>query len=305
MRILNALSVCTSILLVAGTALLGGCASHPRLVAEVENAALSGDGVSIRFLTAGRDKPEPTIVLVHGFGGDASIWEEQIHHLAMDHRVVALDLPGHGKSGSDRMGDWTMQAFGDDVRAVCEEMGAARVILVGHSMGCPAVIEAARLMPDRVVSLVLVEPPHHDVEGKMSEDVIKQVLADWKADYKGNVERMAHERLFIPTSDEKIVQSVVQRMLTVQPFIARAMIASLFRYDFARAMEEVHVPMHFINSSALGPTDVAALERHSKHVDLQVIDGVGHFPMLEAPAKFDAALDAAIAGQVMPLKGVE
>jgi pimeloyl-ACP methyl ester carboxylesterase len=155
------------------------------------------------------------------------------------------------------------------------------------------------------VSLVLVEPPHHDVEAKMSEDVIKKVLADWKADYKGNVEKMTREHLFIPTSDEKIVQSVVQRMTAVQPFIGRAMIASLFRYDFARAMEEVHVPMHFINSSAMGPTDVAMLERHSKHVDLQVIDGVGHFPMLEAPAKFDAALDAAIAGEVPASKSAQ
>lgn len=280
---------------------MSACASHPKLVREAENAALASDGVSIRYRIAGRDEPEPTIVFVHGFGQDAATWDEQIDREAKSHRVVALDLPGHGKSGNDRMTGWTMEAFGDDVRAVCDEVGAEKVILVGHSMGCPAVVEAAHLMPGRVVSLVLVET-FHDVEHRMDEEGVKKLLADWKSDYKGNVERMTREHLFIPSSDPNVVQGVVAHMTAMRPDIASAMIGSLFRYDLAKRLEGLDVPMHFINASALGPTDMQAIGRHAKKADLQQIDGVGHFPMLEAPAKFDAALDAAIAGKVAPPK---
>jgi pimeloyl-ACP methyl ester carboxylesterase len=124
------------------------------------------------------------------------------------------------------------------------------------------------------------------------------MLADWKSDYKGSVERMTREHLFTPNADQNVVQTVVAHMTAMRPDIATAMINGLFRYDLAKRLEGLDVPIHFINASALGPTDMEAIGRHAKKADLQLIDGVGHFPMLEAPAPFDKALDAAIAGKV-------
>jgi pimeloyl-ACP methyl ester carboxylesterase len=283
--------LCVSILLC-----VSACASTARPVLEAENAALASDGVSLRYRVAGRDEPEPTIVLVHGFGGDTTFWDEQIDHLSKEHRVVALDLAGHGKSGTDRMTGWTMEAFGDDIRSVCDEIGAEKVILVGHSMGGPAILEAARLMPERVVMLIPVET-FHDVEKKLTDEQVKQILAPWKSDYKTNVDQMARKNLFTPNADKAVVDRVTAHMQAMRPDIAYAMISEMMRYDAAKRMDGLTVPIRCINSSALQPTNVEAARRHAKDFQLKTMAGVGHFPMLEAPAELDKLIDAAIAGR--------
>jgi pimeloyl-ACP methyl ester carboxylesterase len=107
----------------------------------------SSDGVEIRYDVYG--KGEPAIVLVHGWALDRALWEGQVPGLSKLHRVITLDLPGHGESGKNRS-QWTMAAFGQDVKAVVDASGAKQVILVGHSMGGPVVLEAARAMREKL-----------------------------------------------------------------------------------------------------------------------------------------------------------
>ena len=78
-----------------------------------------------------------------------------------------------------------MEAFGDDVRAVCDEIGARHVVVVGHSMGGPVAVEAAKLMPDRVVAIVPVET-FHDVERRLNEEQLIELLAAWGEDFAGS-----------------------------------------------------------------------------------------------------------------------
>ncbi len=284
----------TCLVLACVTTFLGACASTPRPVLEAENAALASDGVSIRFRVAGRgQEPDPTIVLVHGFGGDSTFWDAQIEHLAKKHRVVALDLAGHGKSGNDRLTGWTMEAFGDDIRAVCDEIGAENVILVGHSMGGPAILEAAHLMPGRVAMLVPVET-FHDVERKMTVEEVNQMLAPWKSDYPTAVGDMARNHLFTPDASQAIVERVVSRMQAMRPEFAYAMISQMMWYDASVRMDGVTIPIRCINSSAIQPTNVDAARRYAKDFELKTIPGIGHWPMLEAPEPFEKLLDDVI-----------
>jgi len=83
-----------------------------------------------------RGQGEPTIVFVHCWTCDHSFWDAQVDYFSRQYQVVWLDLAGHGESGSRRQ-HYTMQAFGEDVAAVINQVGARRVILVGHSMGGP------------------------------------------------------------------------------------------------------------------------------------------------------------------------
>src|SRR5512134_3037148 len=105
--------------------------------------ATSADGVPIHFTTEG--KGEPALVFVHGWTGDTRFWDAQMKHFAPWRQVVAVDLAGHGASGKDRR-EWSVPAFGQDVRAVVEKLGLGRVVLLGHSMGGSVIVEAARLM---------------------------------------------------------------------------------------------------------------------------------------------------------------
>ena len=120
----------------------------------VSGTATSPDGVLIRYDAAG--KGDPALVFVHCGGCERGFWDGQVAHFAAKHRVVALDLAGYGQSGVGRK-NWTMPAFGQDVVSVVEALDLKRVVLIGHSLGGPAVLEAARRMPGRVAGLVLVD----------------------------------------------------------------------------------------------------------------------------------------------------
>ena len=87
----------------------------------------SFDGVEVVYETRG--KGEPTIVFVHGWANNRSVWRDQLGHFAQRYRVVAMDLPGFGKSGNDRE-DWTMAAYGKDVKAVVDAVEAKKPLVL-------------------------------------------------------------------------------------------------------------------------------------------------------------------------------
>ena len=139
----------------------------------VSGTATSPDGIPIRYHAAGRG--DPALVFVHCGGCEQGFWDGQMAHFAAKHRVVALDLAGHGQSGVGRK-DWTMPAFGQDVVSVVEALGLKRVVLIGHSLGGPVVLEAARRMPGRVAGLVLVDTMVDFEQRLAAEEVVGTVF---------------------------------------------------------------------------------------------------------------------------------
>lgn len=119
--------------------------------AEWPHMVSSLDGTPISYEVHGPG--DPALVFVHGWSCDGRYWRAQVDHFSKKHRVVIVDLAGHGHSGLSRT-RYTMKAFGEDVRAATEAAGTRRVLLIGHSMGGSVIAEAARLMPERVVGLI-------------------------------------------------------------------------------------------------------------------------------------------------------
>ncbi len=81
--------------------------------------------------------------------GGRTFWNRKVDVLTERYGVVAMDLGGHGESGTGR-GDWNLPASGDDVVAVIEAVGARDVALVGHSMGGDGIVFAARYAAVRI-----------------------------------------------------------------------------------------------------------------------------------------------------------
>lgn len=106
----------------------------------------AADGVPIVYSVAGSGGP--ALVFVHGGFANRGFWDEQIKAFSARHRVVALDLPGHGDSGAERK-KWGMPEFGDDVRAVVESEGLEKVVLFGNSLGGPVAVERPCGFPAR------------------------------------------------------------------------------------------------------------------------------------------------------------
>jgi pimeloyl-ACP methyl ester carboxylesterase len=99
---------------------------------------------------------EPPIVFVHGFACSLTDWEAQVAHLAPYHQTIVVDLRGHGASpGSPD--ECSIERYGADVAEVMHRLNLLSAVVVGHSMGCRIVIEAALQAPHHVAGLVLID----------------------------------------------------------------------------------------------------------------------------------------------------
>jgi pimeloyl-ACP methyl ester carboxylesterase len=105
---------------------------------------LEVNGIDTYAYTGGRpfDPALPTVVFVHGAGNDHSVWALQSRYFAHHGRsVLAVDLPGHGRSGGNAVD--TIEGLAAWIGALVVAAGARHVALVGHSMGSLAVLECA------------------------------------------------------------------------------------------------------------------------------------------------------------------
>ena len=249
----------------------------------------SRDGVAIHYDDLGEG--EPALVFVHGWSCDRSYWAGQIEHFARSHRVVNLDLAGHGDSGLNRT-DWTMQAFGEDVSAVINALELRDVVLVGHSMGGKVIVEAARQLGDRIIGIVGVDTFHgggRETPRDMQEDVFAQIADD----YAGFIANFV-ERTFVEQSDPAI-KAWVQADMSAAPYpTAVGARQASGSYDAIPVIASLNVPFILINSDFL-PTNTAHLEANAKHFEFREMTGVGHFLMMEDPGTFNALLSSVLA----------
>lgn len=104
-----------------------------------------------------------TVVLLHGIGRSAEVWDKLVERLQGSARVVAFDLLGFGTSAKPDWIDYTTEDHSRAVVASISKLRAGRpIILVGHSMGCLVAARVARDRPDLVKQLVLFEMPLYD-----------------------------------------------------------------------------------------------------------------------------------------------
>ncbi|MGZ4286622.1 MAG: alpha/beta fold hydrolase [Solirubrobacteraceae bacterium] len=97
----------------------------------------------------------PTLLLIHGIGGDWRTWEPVLDGLARQHQVVAVDLPGHGGSAKGA-GDYSLGALACALRDVGGVLGLERATVIGHSLGGGIAMQFAYQFPERCERLVLV-----------------------------------------------------------------------------------------------------------------------------------------------------
>lgn len=100
-----------------------------------------------------------TIVFIHGLGSNLKFWRYQLDTFAAaGYHVIALDLPGYGKSDKPSSFPYTMEAMADAVRELARARGAARPILVGHSMGGQTALSYAIRHPGDLEAMILDSP---------------------------------------------------------------------------------------------------------------------------------------------------
>jgi pimeloyl-ACP methyl ester carboxylesterase len=253
--------------------------------------AASADGVSIQYQVAGAGAP--ALLFVHCWCCDHSFWDAQAPHFAEKYKVVTLDLGGHGDSGQKRE-HWSIPAFGQDGVAVVEQLNLDQVVLIGHSMGGPVILEAARRMPERVIGLVGVDN-FHDMDERYSEEQFEEFLRPMRANFKEATENFVRT-MFPVTADSELVERVISDMSSAPPEVGVGAMEAIFHWyrdDFLTVSQEIKAPLRCINSDFY-PTNVEANRRYFPSFEVSIMPGVGHFVQMEDSETFNRLLEEAV-----------
>ena len=249
---------------------------------------LSKDGARINFFVEG--KGEPALIFIHGWSCDKSYWENQVKEFSPKYKVVTIDLAGHGESGMNRK-NYTMELFGEDVAAVVNELGLKKVILIGHSMGGVVVIEAARILKDKVIGLVGADT-FQNLGETMTADQIEPFLKPFKENFSSHAKEFV-KSMFPPSANPVLVKKVSDDMASAPPEVAISAMENMFKDNAITALKEIDVPIISINCD-LYPVREEENRKLVKSFEVKMMKGVGHFVMLEDPAKFNQLLQESI-----------
>jgi pimeloyl-ACP methyl ester carboxylesterase len=244
--------------------------------------------------TGGRafDKALPIVAMIHGAGMDRTVWSLQARYLAHHGRaVLAIDLPGHGKSAGPCL--TSIDAMADWVAALLDKLEIAQAALVGHSMGSLIALDLAGRRPDRVRALALLGvaermPVHPDLQGAAdrNEELAAELIADWGHGRRGQVGGHPAPGLWMAGSAIRLVDRAPDGALAAD-------LAACNSYDKARdRAAAVRCPALFILGAAdrmTPPSKAKPLIETIAGARTVTLTGAGHMMMTEQP---DAVTDA-------------
>ena len=247
----------------------------------------------------------PVVVFVHGFSCDMSDWDSQVAQLSRRYRTVAVDLRGHGKSPG-AAADCSIERYGADVVELMRALSLPPAVLVGHSMGCRVVTEAALQAPASTAGVVLVDSNQF---APAMEAVLKEAFAapnGFATLIDGMFRGMFHAK-----ADKATAAAVTARALRMPRETGEKVMLDLQRYDAWRLTASygcLRVPVMAIQSTYyneqrerkwLGAGQMSlyleTLRGAIPSVRIEVIEETGHFPQLEEPARTNAALESFLA----------
>jgi pimeloyl-ACP methyl ester carboxylesterase len=165
----------------------------------------------------------PPIVFVHGFACAHGDWDAQVTHLAPRHQTIAVDLRGHGESAGEAA-QCSIERYGADVAEVMRALALPPAVLVGHSMGCRVVIEAALQAPAHVAGIVFIDGSQF---APAMEAVLKERFAT--SDGYASLVQSWFQEMFTAKSKAAVVASVVERAGRLPREIGEKMLLDLSR----------------------------------------------------------------------------
>ncbi|MGE5797388.1 MAG: alpha/beta fold hydrolase [Ignavibacteria bacterium] len=248
--------------------------------------AYSNDSVKISYIEAG--KGSPALVFVHGLNINKTYWSSQIEEFSKKYKVAALDLAGHGESGTRK--DYSVQAYGEDVASVVNNLDLKEIILIGHSMGGAIIIDAARLLKGKVKGLIGVDT-YHELRAGYPKEEIDEYIEGFKADFRKASENLVSE-MFPQKADIAVVSKVENDFINARPEKVISTFEHLFAYDQAENVKDLRIPVISINTD-LYPTNAEANKKIADF-SVKIIKGIGHFPMLENKVMLNKYLAEAI-----------
>ncbi len=227
-------------------------------------------------------KGSPTLVLVHGAGGNRLHWPPELRCLP-GATVYALDLPGHGRSGGQ--GRDTIEDYAKAIVEFLDTVGIEQPIIVGHSMGGAIALTLALYFPTRVAGLVLM------ATGARLR-VAPTILDGMRSNFEGSVELITRFA-WSPETKPALTELGRQALLETGPDVLLGDFSACNRFDVMERLGEIEAPTLVIAGTAdqLTPPKYARfLTEHIPNARLVLVEDASHMVMLERPLEVTGAV---------------
>jgi len=250
---------------------------------------VTSDGIKLHYLEAGSG---PTLVFVPGWTMPAWIWEPQLRHFSVSHRVVALDPRGQGSSEKPSQG-YHAARRGRDICELLEHLGDEPAVAVGWSLAVQeALVCAHEVGTEHIQALVLVDHPvfiaPQDALAIAGERV-KSLQLNREASVRTFV-----EELFNNPPSEAYVEALTQAALSTPANAAAIMMADLYFLgptDLRPLLDALDRPVLFVFSSLDWAVAAANAVREGwPKVPVKVMDGASHALFVDKPQEFNRVL---------------
>lgn len=257
------------------------------------------DGIRVHYVNYG--KGDDTLVLIHGWTQNIDAWRDQIPDFAKHHRVIAIDLPGHGKSDKpqstnesapkDQPGKpfvYSMDLFARAVDAVMSDAKVKRAVLAGHSMGTPVARQFYRKYPDKTLAIIIVD-------GSLRPFGNKQMLDQMIAGLRGPKYKETIGQMFGMMFGPGLSNDAKERINSATANTPQHVLVSAMEAMADPAIwgeDKINVPVLAImaKNPFFPPNIEESFRGIAPKMDFRMWEDVGHFLMMEKPKEFNEAV---------------
>jgi pimeloyl-ACP methyl ester carboxylesterase len=242
----------------------------------------------------GGQKDQPAVVLIHGAGSNHLVWPAELRRLS-GHRVLAVDLPGHGKSSGTAF--HSIRAYSNQMIDFLSALGLYQAVFVGHSMGGAIALDLAVHHPTHVAGMGLISTgAYMGVDPLFMEHLSNPVTISTAV-------HMFGKRAFGPQCSPQMVERSLKLLKETRPSVLCSDWRACADFDLREGVSRVEAPAWVIVGGEDKITPLAYanfLAGSLPAARLQIIPGAGHMVFLEHPAQvvhglkqFLSALEAA------------
>ncbi len=235
------------------------------------------------------EEREPSLLFIHGAGGDSSVWENQTVSLRGKHLAYPVELPGHGRSSGP--GEESISAYADGVRGFMESaLPPHEWVVAGHSMGGAVALQLALERPSNLKGIILV-----GTGAKLGVlPVIFRLIQDDPEVFFKTIDQVAYS----PSTPEAIREKVSRPIRKCPPQVILGDFKACNTFDVRARLKDIHLPVLILcgEQDKLTPVKYSTfLHENLSGSRLHIIPQAGHMVMCEKPEVTNAAIERFLA----------
>lgn len=256
-----------------------------------ESKSIRAGGVTLHVREWG-PAGAPPLVMLHGLGMSSELWPHQVGALSREHRMIAVDLRGFGRSEKPTAaGAYAVERFADDVVSLVNELRLPKLHLLGTSMGGFIAETVALRVPERLLSLILC---HTGFRMSIPADILEARVAALRSEPMEAYGQMVASQALAPGAPAELRDWLVELLArNDREAYTRVLVEGLRAFDLESRVGEIRLPTLVVIGEldrVIPAAEGRLLAARIPGAEQVVIEGVGHLGYAERPEAFNDAL---------------